>query len=212
MGVTIHYKGTINNLKNIDDLCDEVIDIAKTMGWPWMRLDEDLSKPCTATTQFDGKTIKITGHLPLKGVSFHPHKACEHVDLYFDAQGRLNDPLGMILQHEGKIEERHRYLSVKTQFAPIETHITIVKLLRHLKKRYIPDLEVRDEGGYWETNDAKELQRRIDSINEAMDILQKGLATLKVSNRSALSAEEIADRIEEMLKKQFRARKSRRRK
>ncbi len=209
MGVTIYYKGTISSLKKIDDLCDEIIDIAETMGWEWTRLNGDLSRPCTATMSFDGMKTVITGGLPLKGISFHPHKACEHVQLYFDPQGRLINPTGMILTHERKLEEKHRYLSVKTQFAPIETHIIIVKLLRHLKKRYIRDLEVHDDGGYWETNDARELERRIASINEAMDILEQELSNLRVPNRSVLSAEKIADKIEEVLKKRFYARKGR---
>jgi len=41
----------------------------------------------------------------------------------------------------------------------IEEHMLIVTLLRHLKERYIRDLEVSDEGGYWETMDLERLKQ-----------------------------------------------------
>ena len=43
------------------------------------------------------------------------------------------------------------WVSVKTQFDSPDTHIWIIGLLKYLKKRYIANLEVRDEGEYWET-------------------------------------------------------------
>lgn len=210
MGVTIHYKGTIGRMDEIDQLGSEIIDIAETMGWSWTRLDEDFSKPCTATVTFRKNRSSIVGHIPLKGVAFQPHEFSEIVMLYFDSEGKLNDPLSMALRHEGKIKNAKGYLSVKTQFAPIDTHIAIVKLFRYLKKRYIPDLDVYDEGGYWETNDVEELQRRISSVAKAMDILNESLSSLRVHNRSALTAEQIATKIEDILQKRFRIKKRRR--
>lgn len=41
----------------------------------------------------------------------------------------------------------------------IEEHVLIVTLPRHLKERYIRDLEVSDEGGYWETMDLERLKQ-----------------------------------------------------
>src|SRR5205823_206009 len=38
---------------------------------------------------------------------------------------------------------------IKTQFGPVEGHVALVEMLAALKREFLPDLEVSDEGGYW---------------------------------------------------------------
>jgi hypothetical protein len=46
---------------------------------------------------------------------------------------------------------------VKTQFGPVEGHVALVELLSALKKEFFSDLEVRDEGDYWDTRNLARL-------------------------------------------------------
>ena len=66
----------------------------------------------------------------------------------------------MVINHQENQRSGIDYVSVKTQFAPTEIHISIIKLLKHLKNKYILDLEVLDEGCYWETEDNKLLNKK----------------------------------------------------
>ena len=38
---------------------------------------------------------------------------------------------------------------VKTQFGPVEAHVALVELLTCVKHEFIPNLEIRDEGDYY---------------------------------------------------------------
>jgi len=55
--------------------------------------------------------------------------------------------------------------SVKTQFAGCAEHIWLIGLLRHVQRTYMPELDVSDEGGFWETGDRKELQQRMNFLD-----------------------------------------------
>ena len=177
MGITIHYRGKLNDIKQIYKIKDELIDISKSMGWEWNSLDEDWNKPNTAKLIHQKNRTEIKGHLPLKGISFVPHPDCEAVSFYFDGKGKLQTPIGMVLINEGKIEYDGG-VSVKTQFAPPEVHITIVKLLQYIKKKYISNLKVRDEGEYWETGDENILKKRIDFLAQKINLLRGELSKL----------------------------------
>ena len=110
------------------------------------------------------------------------------------------DPIGLIMIREGRLKPQSAYLSVKTQFAPPEVHISIIKLLEFLKNRYIPDLEVVDEGGYWESRDEAALRKSISFLNEQMDRMEEILSTISREEVKDLSTEELARLIEQKLK------------
>ncbi len=203
MGVTIHYRGKINDVKNVDVLTDEVVDFAQTLGWRSQRWDEDWSQPNTARVTHTEKGIKIEGHAPLRGVTLFPHKESEPLSLTFEPGGYLVHILGMVMIADGQLKPEESWMATKTQFAPIEAHISIIKLLQHLKKRYISNLEVEDEGGYWQTDDANELKRRIDSINRGLDILEAALSMSQKELSEAKSPEELAEMIERIFKEKL---------
>ncbi len=153
MGITIHYRGKINTTADISKLVDDLEDFANELGWESQRMDEDWSKPNTAAISIDGDIARVTGHAPLKGIMLSPHKHCEPFVLTFNADGYLIGFVGMTLLAEGKTTPEKSSMSTKTQFAPIDVHITLVKLLKYIKKRYISNLDVYDDGGYWDTGD-----------------------------------------------------------
>ena len=203
MGVTIYYRGTIDDKTMVGNLADEMEDFALSLGWETQRWNEDWTKPNTARFSPGKRAMRILGHAPLQGITLYPHEQSESLWLTFDPNGALMDIVTMatVAEKERKVEVF--WTSTKTQFAPIEIHITIVKLLQYVKRRYISNLEVNDDGGYWESGDAYELQRRIDSINHSMDILESALSAADAQLGAAKSPEELAEAIERIIRQKF---------
>ena len=85
---------------------------------------------------------------------------------------------------------------VKTQFGPIEGHVALVELLTVLKREFVPNLEVHDEGGYWETRDLKALTAKIKQLQSAIDSLADGLDRYGLSPEAAEDQEILLRRIE----------------
>jgi hypothetical protein len=71
-------------------------------------------------------------------------------------------------------------------------------LLKYIQKKYISNLDVYDEGEYWQTGDEKILKERIDFLNGAINHLSEVLNSIEFEKD--ISPESIADKIEEVLK------------
>jgi hypothetical protein len=205
MGLSIHYRGTLTDKRAIGRFIDEVEDIAKAMGWPYRILDEDWSRPPDVTLEFSSPgQATLMGDAALKGISFLPHPQSEDVSLFFNASSILTCPLMVAFSAEEGYPARVDWLSVKTQYAGVETHVAIVRLLRYLQGKYLHDLEVHDEGGYWETNDLAMLQTQLDFLGQIIAELGDRLKNLEVSGASQ---EDIVARIEEVLREMERKRR-----
>ena len=200
MGVTVHYRGTIDEPERIRDLQRELADIAKSMGWEHSLLDDDWTVPPDAVLVHEQGVAKITGHLGLKGISLLPGGGGEALSFFVDAAGRLRSIMDMILQCEGRTAGDNASASMKTQFLSPDVHVWIVGLLKFLQKRYFSDLEVDDEGGFWETGDRSALQAKMRQLNVEIDKLAMDLKAESLGDLSGLSAEDIASRIENYLK------------
>ena len=203
MGITIHYRGTLADTSEIGTLIEEMTDIAKTLKWPCSVLDDDWSKPVTADIVYGADGSEIVGNLGLRGVLLTPHPQAEPLVLCFDAEGNLRDPITVILLLNGELPPEDAWVAMKTHFAPLEVHVTLVKLLKYLQTRYIHDLEVHDEGDYWDTSDLGLLNRKRAFLNARMDEFARTLEEAEVGDTSALSAEEMLALIEDLLSKKF---------
>ncbi|MBN2355773.1 hypothetical protein JXO59_06645 [candidate division KSB1 bacterium] len=201
MGITIHFQGSLKDTNQVKELVEEMVDISKSLEWEWQVLDEDWTMPMTARLVHSKDGAEIIGHLPIKGISINIHPDCEPLMLFFDSNGAITTPISMILFDEGKIERNAISSSVKTQFAPADIHITIIKLLKYLKKRYIPDLNVIDEGEYWQSEDEEQLMKKQAFLNEKIDAVKDVLSTIKKDKN--YTAERLADLIEKILKKRL---------
>ena len=200
MGITIHYRGTIDEPERIRDLQRELADIAKSMGWEHSIMDDDWTVPPNAALVHEQGAAKITGHLGLKGISLLPGGGGEALSFFVDAAGRLRPIMDMILQCEGRTTTDTAWVSMKTQFLSPDIHVWIVGLLKYLQKRYFSNLEVDDEGGLWETGDRAALEAKMRLLNEKMDELAMDLETKSLGDLTGLSAEDIASRIESYLR------------
>src|SRR5439155_4825679 len=85
---------------------------------------------------------------------------------------------------------------IKTQFDPVEGHVALVEMLAALRREFVPDLEVSDESGYWETRDLAELVRRRSLMREAIDGITEGLRRHGLSPEAAEDPEILLRRIE----------------
>lgn len=195
MGVSIHYRGRLDKTALLPSLCDEVGDIADSMGWPATTLDDDWSTSPDATLKNGGK---VEGHLGLKGVQITPHPDSEPLVLFFDHDGYLRCPMTMLMILEGTLQPETAWIPMKTQFSCPDTHVWVVGLLKYLKKRYISNLEVSDESEYWDTGDRRKLEEDMSLLNRKLRHLSATISSGRMGDLTGLSADEIASRIERL--------------
>jgi len=203
MGVSIHYRGKMADISIINVFCDELALVADKMDWTCTRLDDDWSKPADATIEVTEKGSQITGHLALKGIAFSISPKCESLQFFFDAAGNLCDPVSMTLICEGALKPEDVWIAVKTQFAGPETHIWIVGLLKYIQEHYLPGLEVRDEGEFWETGNHEILKEKMNLINDKIAIISSELSRVTGSDLEKLSADDLVSMIEALILNKF---------
>ncbi len=202
MGITIHYKGKLNNLEQIYSVIDELKDISEIMSWKYSILDNDWNSQLTAQLFQTENGVKITGHLPLKGITINLHPECESFYVLFDKNGNLQSVSGMVL-NPGEVESADsNFLFIKTQYAPPEIHIAIIKLLKYLKDKYISDLNVIDEGSYWVTEDQDLLIRKISFIKDKMDQVESIISSIN-NDFTQISEHETIELLEKILKEKL---------
>ena len=113
MGISVHYKGRINDPVNIDSLIDEISDICEDMKWEYTIIEKEEND---------------IDHPPVKGIVFSIHEGCEMVGFIFDKKGYLRSPISIPYYEEN--DDNQLVVSVKTQFSSPDIHIVLIKLLR----------------------------------------------------------------------------------
>ena len=179
MGITIAYKGRLNNPDLVYSFCKELSDIADKMNWEYQILDEDFDKQNTAYLDRESPQLCIKGHLALKGISIKIHPELGSLSFYFDKYGNIKNIVQMIM-NETDVNGENTFEFIKTDYAPVEVHIIVVKLLRYIKETYVSDLYVEDESTYWETGDVTILyekmeffKKKIDEVGDPVDKIQR---------------------------------------
>jgi len=204
MGITINYRGKIDDLSEVDHLSGELQDFAGILNWDHQLWTEDWSQPNTASMSKEGDIVRVNGNIPIRGITLYPHEKCEPLSITFSKEGYLASSITMVLAAENRVKPDESWQTVKTQFAPIDTHIAIIKLLRFIKTRYISNLEVVDEGCYWQSDDINELESRLETVADAIDTFEDSLKLIPRGVLENKSPNEIADFIEELIRKKFR--------
>ncbi len=175
MGVSIHFQGGLGQVDRLPAFMEELEDIALSKGWRSHRIERDAENPEFA------------------GIIVEPSDSTEGLPFLFDRAGRLRCLADLICDQIEPDPRCSYFVSVKTQFGDVGTHLWITGLLRYLKSKYLPDLEVTDEGGYWETGDLAELEGRRDFLNEKLAELADGLSAIEGRGKTA---EDLAAEIE----------------
>ena len=161
MGLTLHYQGRIRDLARVPELVDEVADICQWLHWPYHLHDEVETVPAKNAPLEPG-----TGdpkEIWLRGILFTP-PACETAILVFGNSRRLLNLLWLeFANDERDYPSEYLYmLHTKTQRTGEDTHVALIMLLKYLEKKYDLELEVHDEGNYWETLDRTLLNERFE--------------------------------------------------
>jgi hypothetical protein len=168
MGLSIHYSGKIKEVTLIPSLVEEVQDVCTILKWNYHLYDDE----------------------NVKGISFSPPE-CEPVFLSFS-----NNELSSPILQQYNISPATT-ISVKTQFAGIEVHKALIKLLKHLKETYFKEFELSDEGGYWPTLDEEKLNQQFKRYNYILHKVTEHLKDFKANENDTASS--LADRLEKFL-------------
>lgn len=126
MGITIHFEGKLKNDENYALIIKKIAEFSDFHDWEYFQFKNDSVKLERVRNDEEWDYVGST-----KGIQVQPHENSEPLNFEFDEDLYIQD-------------------YCKTQFSNIETHIKIVELFT-LIEQYFKNIEVFDEGEYWET-------------------------------------------------------------
>lgn len=180
MGITIAYRGRLADLERVEDFEDRLLDFALEVG---------------GLAQIWRSHADDNPQRMVRGIILDLAPGQESVSLLLSPEGWL---IGLV-----DIEDAERgrltappWCFTKTQFGPLEGHVALIELLMALRREFVPDLEVSDEGGYYPTRNLAELTRRHSGVQRAIDTVAEGLQRHGLSREAAEGPEILLRRIE----------------
>lgn len=175
--LTIHYQGS-SEPKTMRKMMAELKAISEEVQWKYTEINDE---------DFIGILVTID-------------EECEPLSFIINKQGKLIHPAW--LNHKNPPETAF-FVSTKTNFSTIENHIVIVKLLRYIKKKYLPNLTITDEGDYYETGNKERLQQKrtflLNKFDEVTGLLEKNFT----ADSKKLSPENLLKKIETIIQRNF---------
>jgi len=173
--LSIHYQGSCE--PNImQKLIWELKAISEEMQWKYTILDDE---------KFLGIIISL-------------EEKCEPLYFIINNQGRL---INLAWLNDENPDDDAFYIAVKTNFSTIDIHIVIVKLLKYIKRKYIHNLKVTDEGDYYETGNKEVLTQKWNLLLEKFKEVSELLETNLNPDNQILTTDELIDKIEILLDK-----------
>jgi len=180
MGITVAYRGRLADLTRIEDFEDRLVDLALEVG--------GLAQIWRSYADQDPKRV-------VRGVILNLAPGLESTSMLVSPEGWLIGLTDIEDAESGQLTEPP-WCFTKTQFGPLEGHVAVVETLAALKREFLPDLEVSDEGGYWETRDLAELGRRHTFLKKAIEGVAEGLRRHGLTPEAAEDPEILIKRIE----------------
>lgn len=179
MSVTIRYHGSLGTLDRIEEMQEDFLDIAITNQWPseivdgaYSSLRREEAKGRAGLAAKASGVSTLSPPLTLKGIKLIVHPQTDPLWFTFDPEGALTRLGYYAVDHYGaklgaqptrRFEFVHQsQASIQTSVGGVELHQTVIRLLEYLKKRYVPDLQISDDSGYWENRDEANLRRLMD--------------------------------------------------
>lgn len=197
MGLTLHYKGQLRNMEQLNLLVEEVEDIANSLDWESHRIDEvvELNENSYLLEE------KTEAGIRIKGIYVTPINS-ETLCLTFAPSGKIMSLIGAILADKYPELDFAYWIHTKTQFAGVELHVALVSLLRYLEKKYFQSFEVMDEGEYWESNDMDLLTKRFEEYTQLIAAVRGALekTTIPLNLKESEMIDKITEIIEQKLK------------
>ncbi len=152
MSTTVHYFGKIKSHEGIREIQEELREIAQVSGWSHEMVDH----------VFTHEGEVPAPRLSLRGIRVTLNKTTSPLQLTFDKDGYLShiyyEKTPADIHQKGTTPGARQLLhqihtSTSIRNADATSHMTLVKLLDYVKKRYVPNLEVIDNTGYWYSRD-----------------------------------------------------------
>lgn len=195
MGITIHYSGTLRSPQLIQPIISEVEDICKSMDWKFQHFDDSFPLLPNSFKNEKGEYLK---DISIKGISMVPPES-EPFYFTFTPEGRLVSFMKFVIGIDENNEMMGEQVHAKTQFAGPEIHMSIIRLLRYLSKKYFDEFEITDEAKYWETEDEKEVYRLFEFLTDKINLLRGAFAGEK--NSLPKDVDGLVDKIIDIIKK-----------
>lgn len=92
-----------------------------------------------------------------------------------------------------------RYNWTKTQFAGPKVHVAVCAILRYVKERYAPDLQVKDDSGYFTSGDYAKLEAELAYVERLTSITTSAVQAAATSSKGPMTLDEFVNRINEEL-------------
>ncbi|MEQ8703393.1 MAG: hypothetical protein RIC19_05715 [Phaeodactylibacter sp.] len=197
MGLSLHYRGTLTDKRQLAPMLDELEDIGRSVHWQSSVLDGHWDrKPDARIERNSAGAHTIVGALGLKGIVLNVHEACDPLYFCFGASGVLTSPLQVAVSAADNYAVTPTWITVTTQAAGPEVHAVVVKLLHYLREKYLHDLEVEDESGYWESGDEQALLAQMHQERTGSEELARKAVQLKRRDQN-----DIVAKIDQLLRK-----------
>lgn len=180
MGVTIHYRGKLDDLARVEEFEDRVLDVVAALGGHatiWRSFGQE----------DPGRVVR--------GLLVQMCPGQDTLSLLISPEGELLNLFEIKDAEQGPLPEPP-YCFVKTQFGSLQGHVAVVALLDALRSEFFKELEVSDESGYYEHRDPRELARKLNFLGSAILALGESLESSSLSPEAAEDPEILAARIQ----------------
>ncbi len=148
MGVTIHFEGQLKSSTDYDKIMMTAKIFAETnaMKFSFFEASEKLLQRVKDEEDWDyvGAT---------RGIIIQPHETSDPLILEFDANNYIQE-------------------YCKTQFSDIIIHSKVISLLRQIEDCF-EDLQVTDEGEFWETENVELLTQHFNNYFLEIEVAMK---------------------------------------
>ncbi len=185
MGLTLHYFGKLTSYSRLPELIDEVADICESAGWEYRIIDTVLEGvPEDYLKLLDDDATAYRAH----GISFRVHEKAESTMLCFGPDGRTLSPMALFRPDltDWSDDMLAHYSFTKTQLAGADGHVVLCRILKYLFGKYFAEVEVNDEGEYYNSEDRALLDRQFGAYGEAYAKVSNALAGAKLEKATTI--------------------------
>ena len=180
MGVSIHYRGSISDLDCVEDFENRALDLTLDFG--------GMARIWRSSADKEPRRM-------IRGIILNLFPGQETTSLLIAPEGWIIN-LSQVEDAESGLLTEPPWCFVKTQFGPIEGHVALVEMLDVLKKEFFHNLEVRDEGEYWETRNLTTLIAKTGIVQASIERLAEGFKSYGLNREAAEDQEILLARIE----------------
>ncbi len=136
-------------------------------------------------------------HHPLTGILVDMQNGSELMPFIFDDKGFLRSIVS--LNHFAENEDYQKIVSIKTQYSSAKYHIALIKLLRYIKNKYISNMQVTDEGEYWESSSAERLEQLMEFLNQKLNYICDVLKGTEDQYSGIEDSDKLANKLEQII-------------